>query len=93
MRDADDLPALNALKIDDLALPVAAAAVPRVKAMGCAPLLGVVGRNAASKMVNEVSIESDCLGFPAAWEVLKASTPPSLLATAYKAMILRGDND
>jgi hypothetical protein len=31
--------------------------------------------------------------FKAAWEVLKASTPPSLLATAYKAMILRGDND
>ena len=45
------------------------------------------------EMVNEVSIESDCLGFPAAWEVLKASTPSSLLATAYKAMILRGDND
>ena len=31
--------------------------------------------------------------FKAAWEVLKASTPPSLLATAYKAMILRDDND
>jgi hypothetical protein len=26
--------------------------------------------------------------FKAAWEVLKASTPPSLLAAAYKAMIL-----
>jgi hypothetical protein len=31
--------------------------------------------------------------FKAAWEVLKASTTPSLLATAYKAMILRDDND
>jgi len=29
--------------------------------------------------------------FKAAWEALKASTPPSLLAAAYKAMILRGD--
>jgi hypothetical protein len=29
--------------------------------------------------------------FKAAWEVLKASTPPSLLAAAYKAMVLRGD--
>jgi hypothetical protein len=64
VRDADDLPALNALKIDDLAMPVAAAAVPRVKAMGCAPLLGVVGRNAASKMVNEVSIEVGLFGLP-----------------------------
>ena len=29
--------------------------------------------------------------FKAAWEVLKASTPPSLLAATYKAMILSGD--
>ena len=31
--------------------------------------------------------------FKAAWEALKASTTPSLLAAAYKAMNIRDDDD